>query len=283
MADKTDDGTVAPEAEEDAPANDVATSPNEAADPQELVESKVPIDIRDKYEVISYRNAAVILAEARQAEFEEILETLRNFSITTTMIRTAGGNESEIPKLFSAALRPHGWHETVINADLLVRLTWREEVRKTKSGKPVMESRIRTINRERYLDGHKIDYVKGKVAFDLEWNSKDQTFDRDLYAMNAFFLSGAIDVGVLVTRSASMNEVFRTVGPALTKEGEIETLKDGSKRPTIQKYGASTTWMGKLIFRLNAGRNGGCPILAFGITPALVSDWPLHSARSAEA
>jgi hypothetical protein len=139
----------------------------------------------------------------------------------------------------------------------------------------VMEPRNRTIKREKYLDGHKIDYVKGKVAFDLEWNSKDQTFDRDLYAMNAFFLSGAIDVGVLVTRSGSMNQVFRAIGPALKKTGEVEKLKDGRDKPTIMKYGASTTWMGKLIYRLNAGRNGGCPILAIGITPAAVSDWTL--------
>jgi len=136
-----------------------------------------------------------------------------------------------------------------------------------------MKPRTRIIKREKYLDGHKIDYVKGKVAFDLEWNSKDQTFDRDLYAMNAFFLSGAIDVGVLVTRSLSMNDVFRTVGPALTKEGQIEKLKNGRDKPTMQKYGASTTWMGKLLYRLNAGRNGGCPILAVGMTPAVVSDW----------
>src|SRR3546814_4372321 len=47
-----------------------------------------------------------------------------------------------------------------------------------RSGKAVMGPRTRTIKREKYLDGHKIDYVKGKVAFDLEWNSKDQTFDR---------------------------------------------------------------------------------------------------------
>ena len=40
-----------------------------------------------------------------------------------------------------------------------------------------------------------------------------------------------------------------------------------------KKYGASTTWMGKLLFRLNAGRNGGCPVLVFGITPKLVTDW----------
>ena len=37
----------------------------------------------------------------------------------------------------------------------------------------------------------------------MEWNSKDQTFDRDLYAFNAFFLSGVIDVGVLLTRGES--------------------------------------------------------------------------------
>ena len=115
-----------------------------------------------------------------------------------------------------------------------------------------MAAKSWVLKREKYLDGHKIDYVKDKVAFDLEWNSKDQTFDRDLYAMNAFFLCGAIDVGVLVTRSLSMNDVFRSVGPALTRTGAVEKLKDGSDKPTMRKYGASTTWMGKLIYRLNA-------------------------------
>jgi hypothetical protein len=172
------------------------------------------------------------------------------------MIRKAGGNESEMPKEFSKLLRPRGWHETTISADLHVTLSWREEVRKTRGGKPVREERTRTLKRERYLDGHKIDYVKGKVAFDLEWNAKDQTFDRDLYAMNEFFMSGALDAGVLVTRSRALNEVFRALG--------AETMK---------KYGASTTWMGKLLYRLNAGRNGGCPVLAVGITPKVVSDW----------
>jgi hypothetical protein len=259
--------------EGDARVDDVALAPNEAADPQAVVDRKVPEDIRTKYEVVSYRNAAVILAETRPAEFNEILDALRAFTITTTMIRIAGGNESEIPKVFSQKLRPLGWHETIISADLAVTLSWREEVSKTKSGKSVMGPKTRVIKRERYLDGHKIDYVKGKVAFDLEWNSKDQTFDRDLYAMNAFFLAGAIDAGILITRSKSMEEVFRSIGPALTKTGVVEKRKDGRDKLAIVKYGASTTWMGKLLYRLNAGRNGGCPILAIGITPAAVTDW----------
>lgn len=259
--------------EEEASTDDVSLKPNENADAQEIVERKIPQSVREKYEVFSYRNAAVILAETRQQEFAEIVSALDSFKITTEMIRTAGGNESDIPKEFTKTLRPLGWHETIINADLNVKLSWREPTGEMKKGKPVLAPKTRVIERERYLDGHKIDYVKGKVAFDLEWNSKDQTFDRDLYAMNAFFQSGAIDVGVLVTRSEALNEVFRTVGPALTKTGEIEKTRAGVERPTMSKYGASTTWMGKLIYRLNAGRNGGCPILAIGIKPAAVSDW----------
>jgi hypothetical protein len=52
------------------------------------VARKVPQSIRDKYEVYSYRSAAVILAESRKAEFDEIIQALEAFAITTQMIRT---------------------------------------------------------------------------------------------------------------------------------------------------------------------------------------------------
>jgi hypothetical protein len=120
----------------------------------------------------------------------------------------------------------------------------------------------RELKRAKFLDGHKVDYVKGRVAFDLEWNSKDQTFDRDLYAFSAFSQCGVIDAGVLVTRSAALNEVF-----------------DGMGREVRSKYGASTTWMGKLLYRLNAGRNGPCPVLVFGIRPECVEDWDPKNAN----
>ena len=97
-----------------------------------------------------------------------------------------------------------------------------------------------------------MDYLKGRVAFDLEWNSKDQTFDRDLYAFRAFFDYNAISVGVLVTRSIGLNIILKELG-------------------ILAKYGASTTHLGKLIPRLEAGRNGGCPVLVFGITPGLLN------------
>ncbi len=109
-----------------APGSDVATSPGESADPAAIVAQKIFVDIFHKYEVFSFRNAAVILSETRRDEFDEILEALRGFSITSKLIGTAGGNELEIPKLLSASLRPKGWHETMVQGDLLVRLSWRE-------------------------------------------------------------------------------------------------------------------------------------------------------------
>lgn len=41
----------------------------------------------------------------------------------------------------------------------------------------------------------------------------------------------------------------------------------------MRKYGASTTWIGKLTYRLDSRRNGGCPILAVGMKKKCITDW----------
>jgi hypothetical protein len=238
---------------EAAQEDEVALAPSEAADSADLVARYLPADILAKYEVYSYRNAALILSEAHPAEFAELIDALRKFSLTKAIIAKGGGNESDIPKLISKLLRPSGWHETTIQADLLIRLLWRQ-AGFSPTGKPINEAKSKEMIKARFLDGHKVDYVKNRVAFDLEWNSKDQTFDRDLYAFSAFSQCGVIDAGVLLTRSQSLNAVFKSMG-------------------LMSKYGASTTWMGKLLYRLNAGRNGSCPVLAIGIRPECISDW----------
>lgn len=208
----------------------------------------VPSDLQRLYEVHSFRHAAEALASGCREEYEELLDALRGFRITTQDILAPGGNESTIPKQVSALLRPKGWFETRIKGDLLVTL----EVKDESKSKPVTRTIAKNI--AAFLDGHKVDYVKNQVAFDLEWNSKDQTFDRDLYAFRAFHECGVISAAVLLTRSETLNAVFKQL-------------------QVMPKYGASTTWMGKLLYRLNANRNGGCPVLVFGITPELISDW----------
>lgn len=257
--------------------DDVALRPASNADDLADVERYISAEVRALYEVYSYRHAAAILANSFPEELAEIERALLDFRITVQDIGIPGGNESVMPKKFSRTLRPAGWVETRIQGDLLVRMQEYDElfsadgkIRKVKRA----ESESRLI--ENFIDGHKIDYVKGRVALDLEWNSKDQTFDRDLYAMRAFHECGLISAGVMVTRSASLNPVFAVV-PQLTKTGEPDLYKTGTKagqpKNVRAKYGASTTWMGKLLYRLNAGRHGGCPVLVFGITPRLITDW----------
>ncbi|MBS4095949.1 MAG: restriction endonuclease [Sulfuricella sp.] len=259
-------------------AEDVATRPGPNADSPADIERYISAAVRQRYDVFSYRHAAAILANSFPDELRDIEAALLSFSITQHDIGFPGGNESDMPKKFSQTLRPAGWVETRIQGDLQVRAQQYEEeilengrTRKTKrpEGAPYIV--------ENYIDGHKIDYVKGRVAFDLEWNSKDQTFDRDLYALRTFHECGLISAGVLVTRSASLNPVFDAV-PLLNKRGETVLVdsgpRQGQPKPCKGKYGASTTWMGKLLYRLNAGRHGGCPVLVFGITPKCISDWP---------
>ncbi|HNF92629.1 MAG TPA: BglII/BstYI family type II restriction endonuclease [Accumulibacter sp.] len=272
-----DNQTEGDELPEENGADDVSLRPGPNADDQADIEQYISAEVRALYDVYSYRHAAAILATSFPDELAEIERALLDFRITTRDIGTPGGNESDMPKKYSRTLRPAGWVEARIQGDLLVRMQeYDEEVlpsgktRKTKRS----DSTPRVI--ENFIDGHKIDYVKDRVAFDLEWNSKDQTFDRDLYAMRAFHECGLISLGVMVTRSEKLNPVFEVV-PQLTKTGEPELFKSGKKagqpKTVRAKYGASTTWMGKLLYRLNAGRHGGCPILVFGITPKLIEDW----------
>lgn len=209
-------------------------------------EELIPESIANKYEFFNFNSALEILTQSHPDAFVEIVRTLEQFDVRVADITAKGGNESPIPKKLSAILRPLGWIETEISGDLFVRLLDGKNQKKA----------WKEYTLEEFISGHKIDYVKGNIAIDMEWNSKDQTFDRDLYAFRTFYECGVIACGVIITRSESLNSVFAVLGK------EIKN-----------KYGASTTWIGKLLPRIHARRHGGCPLLVVGLTPNTISDW----------
>lgn len=61
-----------------------------AADAPEVLDRKIPSDLRQKYEIYSYKNAAVILSEVRQVEFGDICAALREFSRFFAVARDDG-------------------------------------------------------------------------------------------------------------------------------------------------------------------------------------------------
>lgn len=211
----------------------------------------IPLDLQEKFEFQNYGHALEILTDAFFSEWIEIQDCLRKLRITVDDLKKAGGNESPIPKKFDDVLYPYGWREIRITGDMVVKMYPRQTAQRRGrfSNEPSDEKLITG-----YIDGHNIDFLKNRVAFDLEWNSKDQTFDRDLLAMRTYFDCGLVDVGVIVTRAEELNDIFNEVG-------------------IMSKYGASTTWMGKLEYRLKSRRNGGCPILAVGIKKACVEGY----------
>lgn len=97
---------------------------------------------------------------------------------------------------------------------------------------------------------HKVDCVKGRVALEIEWNNKDPFFDRDLNNFRLLFELRAISVGVIITRCSELQSIFNRLGKG-------------------SSYGNSTTHMSKLLPRIAGGGGAGCPLLVFGISPAL--------------
>ena len=208
-------------------------------------------DLSHRYSAYSYRSAATVLARRAPEEAEAIRQVLTAFRITETEIRMPGGNRMSATARFADLAEAAGFFTEVhIEADLDVRL-W-----SGKSGGRL----IGEVRRPDYIHNHMIDFWRGRVAFDYEWNSKDQTYDRDLYAFRSFFEAGVIDVGVIVTRDLPPS-FFAGLGNVLNKDGT-----EGATS-VAAKFGASTTGTHKLLSRIAAGRSGGCPVLAIGILP----------------
>lgn len=181
----------------------------------------------EDFEVYEWRNAAAVLKTAHPEEWDDVIAALRDFNFKRSEVLKGGGRKSVIAGRLDAFLEKRKWKETKF------------------------ETRIKVDDEERASPTHKVDCFKGRVGLEIEWNNKDPFFDRDLNNFRLLFELRVIDVGVIVTRSSSLQKLFKGLG-----------------RKVGNKYGASTTHMEKLLPRLEGGGGGGCPILAFGITKA---------------
>ncbi|AIK68483.1 putative restriction endonuclease BglII [Mesorhizobium phage vB_MloP_Lo5R7ANS] len=185
----------------------------------------IPPDISATYEVHEWRNAAGVLATAHPKEWQDVLDVLRHFDFKRSEVLKGGGRKSVIAQRIDSFLESRDWKETKF------------------------ETKIRVDQTERDSPTHKVDCFKGRVGLEIEWNNKDPFFDRDLNNFRLLFDLRVIEVGIIITRSSSLQTIFRSLG-----------------KKVADKYGASTTHMDKLLPRLEGGGGGGCPILAFGIT-----------------
>jgi hypothetical protein len=188
----------------------------------------LPAAIRQRYEILDWRNAIAILATVHEAEFTDVLNVLGSFQLNHSAVAVGGGNKSAISRYIDSALYACGWQEksfdTAIVVDGIV------------SPSPT----------------HSVDCFKGKVALEVEWNNKDPFFDWDLNNFRLLYDLRTIDVGIVVTRSTSLETTLKSVGRSQTT------------------YGKATTHTEKLYPKIHGA--GSCPVLVLGIKPEAYVD-----------
>lgn len=189
----------------------------------------IPADLLEKYHVKEWRNATGVLETACPTEWAEVIEVLRNFQLLRSEVLVGGGNRSLISMRIDEPLYAKGWVEKKFNTSIIVD-----------------EDKIDSPT-------HSVDCFKGGVAVEMEWNNKDPFYDRDLNNFRLLFDLRAIQVGIVVTRSWELQEIFKKLGKG-------------------SSYGKATTHHEKLWPKVEGGGGGGCPVLTFAIKPAAFFD-----------
>jgi hypothetical protein len=186
----------------------------------------LPDEILNNYEVKEWKHACAILFNDFPNEWNDIIELLMQFQLCKSWITVGGGRKSAVSNAIDHFLFQRGWEEKEFSTSV-------------KVDQKVMDSPT-----------HKVDCYKNRIALEIEWNNKDPFFDRDLNNFRLLFDLRAISVGIIITRSDHLQDIFRELGRG-------------------NSYGASTTHMSKLVPRIEGGSGAGCPLLVFGITSRL--------------
>jgi hypothetical protein len=145
-------------------------------------------EMQAKYEIHNWRNAAHILAGAYPVEWADIMEVLGSFVLRKSDVIVGGKNKSNISDALDSAFTQRGWTER----EVVTAVTVDEDLRESRT--------------------HKIDCLKSRVGLEIEWNSKDQTFVRDLNNFRVLFDLHVLDVGVIVTRADHLQQIFGSAG-----------------------------------------------------------------------
>lgn len=211
----------------------------------------------------------------------ELQQALSELSIPIEEIIGSGGGEAKGTQRLRRSLTTLGWNKTSFT----------------------IEKRINGVPKESI--SHEVDHVRqfrdGRViALEIEWNNKDPFFDRDLENFKRLHAEGAISVGVIVTRGASLQDQMVALVRRLAIDKNLSSADDlraiglsPTRRQTddvnrrmrsgaqftdawsasfVQdKFGAATTHWKKLEDRVRRGVGNPCPLLLVGLPSSVVT------------
>lgn len=234
------------------------------------------------FQIEFHSHATAILSVDFPDAIGELETALGALSIPIEEIIGSGGGETKGTQRLRRALAELGWRKVNFTIDKSINGVRRESI------------------------SHEVDHVRtfpdGRViALEIEWNNKDPFFDRDLENFKRLHAEGAISVGVIVTRGASLqNDMIQlvrrfaeernlastddlnTLGltPTPRQRADVTRRMRGGSVPFTDawpqsfvqdKYGAATTHWRKLEDRVHRGVGNPCPLLLIGLPSSIVT------------
>ena len=231
---------------------------------------------RTGFDVQTVNHAQAVLTEDFPELLGELCGILLTFQIADVELIRGGGGEANSTQRLRRSLTEREW----IKRNIVIRKT--------------------VDNIERAAISHEIDHVRrtdnGAIALEVEWNNKDPFFDRDLENFQRLHSEGAISLGIIVTRGASLQsgmvQIVTTcainhgvgsfddleqfdVTPTARQRRMVRAQGDGfveewARRFVQDKFGSATTHWHKLQERIERGVGNPCPLLLIGIPAALI-------------
>jgi Restriction endonuclease BglII len=241
------------------------------------------------FEVEFHSHAKAILTVDFPQALAELEEVLLGLTIPIEEIVGSGGGETKGTQRLRRGLAAKRWVKTKF------------EIQKSING-----IKAESIS-------HEVDHVRSflregsprpkMLALEIEWNNKDPFFDRDLENFKRLHAEGAISVGIVVTRGASLQQELRdlvrkwvdqndidgydaleALGVTPTRRQKQEVLKrTGRERNPLSfrdawtdhfvsdKFGVATTHWSKLADRVRRGVGNPCPLLLIGLPSSIVT------------
>lgn len=236
------------------------------------------------YDVQFLSHAKAILTAEFPEALGELAGVLSGLSLPITEIIGSGGGETKFTQRTRNALAKLGWqkHNFIVG--------------KTIDGVPKEST------------SHEVDHVKrvagvGVIGCEIEWNNKDPFFDRDLENYKRLHADGAISVGIIITRGASLQSQMWDLVRRFAEQRNIDgmnALAAAGVSPTPKqvkniraraervrdpvpfadawvdnfvsnKFGAATTHWDKLQERVARGVGNPCPLLLIGLPASIVA------------
>ncbi len=242
-------------------------------------------------------HASSILAGDFAGVSRELADILETALVPVEEIIAGGGGEAKGTQRLRRALSGAGWPKAIFKVQRTIAMG-------------ESESALEMVDLQE-PQSHIVDHVKtvsvdGKdfrIALEIEWNTKDTFFDRDLENFKRLHADGAISLGIIVTRSEALHSSMKDIVQRFLAERQISSFEDlvkwnyeptpkqrrainakiaSRQRPMTfrdaftsnfvsNKFGQATTHWSKLEERLRRGVGNPCPFVCIGLPPDIIT------------